>query len=134
MPYELTWEPGGVVRRYVGAMTVAERQRSFEQICGDPRFDSLRFAITNYLDVTSYEVEPKATEEIAALHIAPLVTNPHLAIAAVAVDPVVLEAIRHFISLDFIGAPYRVFSTEQEARRWLAALQRPRPLRVTRPR
>lgn len=47
MPYDLSWEPGGVVRRYVGDVTVAERGRSFEQICGDVRFDSLHFVITD---------------------------------------------------------------------------------------
>lgn len=132
MPYELTWEPGGVLRRYLGDVTVAERQRSFEAICGDARFDSLRYTITSYLDVTRYEVDRRATEEIAAMHIAPLATNPHIAIAAVAVNRVVIDAIEHFISLDFIGAPYRVFDTEKEARAWLAGLNLSSRPRLTR--
>lgn len=124
MPYDLSWEPGGVVRRYVGDVTVAERGRSFEQICGDVRFDSLHFVITDYLGVTRYEVTHEATEEIAALHVAPLATNPRIAIVAVATDPVVLDAIAHFKSLDFVDVPYQVFATEALARAWLATLPR----------
>lgn len=120
MPYELTWEPRGVLRRYIGDVTIAERQQSFDEICRDPRFDTLRYAITDYLSVGSYEIERSATEEIAARHIGPTLTNPYIVMAAVAVDPKVVEAIEHFISLGFIQQPYRVFATLQAAREWVA--------------
>lgn len=120
MPFEITWEPRGVLRRYSGDVTIAERRRSFDLICGDRRFDDLRYAITDYLAVRDYEVTERATQEIAALHIAPLRTNPDILVAAVAVQPVVVAAIRHFISLDYVSQPYRVFATETEARRWIA--------------
>lgn len=125
MPYELTWEPRGVLRRYVGDVTIAERQHSFDQICRDPRFDTLRYTITDYLDVATYEIEPTATEEIAARHIGPTLTNPYIVMAAVAVDPPVVAAIEHFISLGFIQQPYRVFSTLQAARDWVAQYNLP---------
>jgi hypothetical protein len=120
MPFELTWEPRGVYRRYHGDVSIAERRRSLELICGDPRFDDLRYAITHYLDVQSYEISRQATAEIAALHIAPMRTNPDIVVAAVAVDEKVIEEIRHFISLGFISQPYRVFATVQAARAWVA--------------
>lgn len=122
MSFELTWEPRGVHRRFFGDVTIAERQRSFDLICGDPRFDSLRYAITNYLEVGAYEVSVEATEEIAARHIAPLVTNPHMVLAAVAVAPTVIAAIEHFVSLGFVDPPYRTFATEAEARAWIEGL------------
>lgn len=116
MPFELTWEPRGIYRRYHGDVAIAERRHSLELICGDPRFDDLRYAITHYLDVQTYEISRQATTEIAALHIAPLRTNPDIVVAAVAVDEKVIEEIRHFISLGFISQPYRVFATVQAAR------------------
>ncbi len=119
MPFELTWEPRGVHRRFFGDVSIAERQRSFDLICGDARFDALRYTITNYLEVGAYEVSVEATEEIAARHIAPLVTNPHIVMAAVAVDPTVIAAIAHFVSLDFVDQPYRTFATEADARAWI---------------
>lgn len=124
MPFDLTWEPGGVVRRYTGDVTEAERRCSFERICADPRFDSLRFVITNFVGATRVQVSPGFTEELAAMHIGPLATNPHLVMAAVALDPAVIAAIAHFKSLGFVDAPYRVFATEDDARAWLATLPR----------
>jgi hypothetical protein len=121
MPYEITWERSGVFRRYYGDVSIAERRHSFDRICADPRFDDLRYTITDYLDVDSYEVTSEATEEIAALHTGPLLTNPHIVIAAVAVDEWIIAAIRHFISLDFVRQPYRIFPTVNEARAWISS-------------
>lgn len=122
MPFELHWEPGGVVRRYIGHMTAAERERSFDLICQDPRFDQLTYTITDYLAVTGYEITPTDTEEIAARHIAPTLTNPGILIAAVVTDARIIGAIAHFKSLGFVPPDsYRVFSTLTEARTWIAA-------------
>lgn len=125
MAFELRWEPHGVYRRYSGDVGIAERLRSFEMICADPRFDDLQYAITDYLDVVHYEVTPEATEEIAALHIAPTRTNPRIVIAAVVTDPSIIAAIEHFIALDLTAAPYRIFPTVPQARRWIARTYRP---------
>lgn len=120
MPYRLTWEPRGLYREYFGNVTVAERFQSFDAISGDRRFDDLRYTLTNYLAVREYEVTPEATAEIAALHIGPLLTNPRIVIAAVAVRPDIVGAIEDFIRHGFTKAPYRVFRTNAEARRWIA--------------
>lgn len=120
MPFELHWEPRGVLRRFSGDVTIAERRRSFDLICGDRRFDDLRYAISDYLGVSAYEATPRATQEIAALHIAPLRTNPAILIAAVAVAPAVVAAVRDFMSLGYISQPYRLFETEADARVWIA--------------
>ena len=119
MPYRLTWEPRGVYREYFGDITVAERRASFDAICGDKRFDDLRYAITNYLAVGAYEITGIATAEIAAFHIAPLVTNPEIVIAAVADRSDILAAIEDFKGYGFTAAPYRVFPTLVEARQWV---------------
>ena len=124
MPYRLTWEPSGVYRRYVGDVSIAERRESFDTICGDRRFDDLRYTITDYLAVGRYEVTENATAEIAALHIGPLMTNPWIVIAAVAVRSDVVAAIRDFMSHGFIRAPYRIFPTIDDARQWIAVASR----------
>jgi hypothetical protein len=119
MPFDLSWEPRGVYRRYFGDVTAAERRRSFEQISGDVRFDTLRYSITDYLAVGQYEITDDNTVEIAALHIAPLLTNPAIVVAAVAVDERVVAAIEHFIALGLTPQPYRVFATVTAAREWI---------------
>ena len=122
MPYRLDWEPQGVCRTYFGNVSIAERKESHERICGDPRFDEIRWAITDYLAVQAYEVTPEATAEIAALHIGPLLTNPRIVIAAVAVRPDIVAAIDDFIRLGYTAVPYRVFATMGEARAWVGLL------------
>ncbi len=121
MPYRLTWEPSGIYRQYYGDVTIAERRASFESICGDRRYDELRYAITDYLAVGAYEVTAEATAEIAALHIGPLITNPRLVIAAVAVRPDIVAAIQDFVRHRFTATPYRIFPSLDEARRWVGA-------------
>jgi hypothetical protein len=120
MPYRLSWEPRGVCREYFGNVTIAERVESLQAICGDRRFDELRYSITDYLAVQDYEVTPEATAEIAALHIGPLLTNPRIVIAAVAVRPDIVAAIEDFIRHGYTSVPYRVFPTLDEARRWVS--------------
>lgn len=120
MPYTLRWEPGGVHRQYLGDVTIVDRRHSFERICADARFDDLRYSITNYLGVSSYEIDELATMEIAALHIGPGATNPNILIAAVVVDPRIIAAITHFQSLRFTALPYRVFDSEAAARAWVS--------------
>ncbi len=121
MPYKLSWEPRGVYRRYLGDVTIAERRHSFDRICADPRFDDLRYTITDYLDVGRYEITDEATEEIAAMHVGPMRTNPRIVIAAVVVDARIIAAIQHFISLEYIRQPYRIFPTADAAREWTGA-------------
>jgi len=120
MPYRLTWEPKGVYRRYFGDVTIQERRASLDAICGDARFDDLRFAITDYLAVEAYQVTSESTLEIAAMHIGPLATNPRIVIAAVATRPDIVAAIQDFIGHGLTSVPYRVFDTLDEARRWVA--------------
>jgi hypothetical protein len=124
MPYSLTWETYGVCRRYIGDVTIDERRESFDAICSDPRFDDLRYTITDYSAVDGYEVTSDATAEIAALHIGPLRTNPRIAMAAVTTRPDIIAAIQDFISHGFTAAPYRIFPTLDEARQWITVVSR----------
>lgn len=119
MPYELTWEEFGVYRRYFGDVSIAERRASFDEICGDPRFDDLKYTITDYLDVGHYEITKVATAEIAALHVGPLLTNPRLVLAAVATRPDIVAAIQDFKDLAFTQAPYRLHANVHDARQWI---------------
>jgi len=82
MPYAITWEPDGVYRRYVGRVTIDEPRRSFDEIGADPRFDDLRYTITDYLCVDDYEITSEGAWEIAALQIGSLLTNPGIMMAA----------------------------------------------------
>lgn len=132
MAVELVWEQRGIYRRYFGDVTITERRRSFERIFADPRFDDLRYTITDCLEVETYEITDEATKEIAALHVGPLLVNPSIVITAVVTDERIIAAIRHFISLDFISQPYEIFPTVSAARSWIAAARSPYMVRPAR--
>jgi hypothetical protein len=121
MPFELSWEPEGVVRRYTGWVSPQDRRDSLELICADHRFDELRYAISDYRSVTGYEADAAAAVELAALHRGPLLTNPQIVIAAVTDRPDVIADIRTFIAQGVLSMPYRIFSDMAEARRWVGA-------------
>ena len=101
---------------------MADRARSLERICADPRFDDLCYSITCYLDVQAYEATPEDTRGVAALHIGPLMTNPRIVMAAVAVRPDILAYIDAFKATGFVRQPYRVFGSLEEARGWIAQM------------
>jgi hypothetical protein len=124
MPYRLTWEPRGVYRQYFGDVTIHERRASLDAICGDARFDDLRYSITDYLAVDAYQVTTESTLELAAMHIGPLATNPRIVIAAVATRPDIVAAIQEFIGHGLATVPYQVFGTLDEARQWVAGAAR----------
>jgi hypothetical protein len=119
MPYSLSWEPRGVVRRYHGDVSIAERLASFEAICRDPRFDELRYCITDYLAAGAFEVTAAATREMAAFHLGPHCSNPRIRIAAVAQRADVVAYVRDFIAQRLAPQPYELFASLAEARRWL---------------
>ena len=121
MPCKIVWEPEGVYRHFSGDVSIDQRRASLRVISADRRFDGLRYAITDYLDVGGYEVTPESTAEIAAMHIGPLFTNPRLLIAAVVRRDDILASIHEFMGYGFIKAPYEVFPTVPEARAWIAA-------------
>lgn len=120
MAIELIWEPNGVYRRGYGKVTGAERRQTLDQICNDYRFDELQYSLTDYLAVDDYEFSPEVSDEIAAMHIAPLMTNPRILIATVAVDPRIAHAVCYFMSLEVVTRPYCLFASVAEARAWIS--------------
>lgn len=121
MPYQLTWEPRGLYRRYFSDLSFAERFESLERICADPRFDELRYVISDYLAVQGFEASDERTEELAALHIGVYKTNPRMVIIAVAQRPDILAAIEAYQRHAFTPQPYQVFATTEAARAWIDA-------------
>jgi len=120
MPYEIAWEPAGVYRTYRGQVTERDRRVSLEVICGDRRFDRIRYAITDFLGADELVASDRATLELAALNIGPLITNPTLVLAAVAIDPAHLQYLERIKSHGFIRAPYETFPSTLAARQWVA--------------
>lgn len=60
MPYEIDWQDKGQVNRFTGHVTGAELVRYLEEVSADPRFDDIRFSITDWSLVSSGDVTRRA--------------------------------------------------------------------------
>jgi hypothetical protein len=76
VPFELAWEPRGVVVTYSGLLVADEILECHRRIAADLRFDDLRFAIVDTLPVRSVSLSRADVEQIDAFLQGPAVTNP----------------------------------------------------------
>jgi len=119
VPYELQWEPEGVVKRFWGELSDGEIAASLAKIGADERFDALRYTISDLLEVRNVGALHVELEELGALDFAHALSNPRLQVAIVAGDEATMALLREAINR--AGGPlrYGVFSSIEEARRWI---------------
>jgi hypothetical protein len=122
MPYTISWEePSGLYVTFSGVVAPADFARIVKSTIADPRFEHLRYTITDYLDAEGHAFTAEDLEAIAEA----IANRVHAAYAeaqvletAVTADP----ALRAFL-IDYsavVNHPVRIFSTVGAARCWLA--------------
>jgi hypothetical protein len=133
MPYTLRWEGHGVYRRFFGVISAAEFLQAYEEMCEDPRYDGIRYLISDYLEA---EPGPDITERdlkaFAELERLRFYDSPDTVQATVATSPKTLAYVRYYESLRISPYCMGTFSTVAEAREWIASnprqqWRRPRP-------
>jgi hypothetical protein len=120
MPYELAWEPNGVVKRFFGHVTSAELLKAGTDTEGDARFDGYRYVINDFLDCTGFDITTDVVDEIAAIDEAASAINSKIRIAVVATAPEIIAAATQYANSPMNVYPTRLFSTQADARSWLA--------------
>ena len=118
MPCKVNWEQRGVHKEFSGAVTADEFVRSTEVVQADPRFDSLRYIIVDYRDVTAYEIDNDAVDLVTAWRIGSYSSNPKIRLAFIAVDERLADAIKQAIEHDSLPFSSKFFSTIDQAREW----------------
>jgi len=126
MTYELTWEPGGVVKRYFGHVTCAEILAASKESQSDYRFDQYRYSINDFLGCTEFVTDPIGLEELAAFAGASELSNSNIKVAIIATMPEIIAAMKEYSGLALQTYPTRLFSTLAEARVWIAEDSPPR--------
>jgi hypothetical protein len=121
MPHAMHWEPDGVTVKFTGTVTAREIVGIYETISSDARSDHVRYVITDYLgahrstSMTLTDVKGfAALEQGASYGSASTVWR-----AAVATDPSICDFLKYFKAVRTSPDPFRIFSTEAEARDWL---------------
>jgi len=124
MNYEIIWEsPQGVVKRHFGHLTGNDVQAAITKIEADPRFDSLRYVINDFLGCTGVTVSTPEIEEIAAIDRSAAIINPNISIAMVATLSEVIAAANAYANDTLTVYPTRVFCSMASARAWLGLSQ-----------
>lgn len=120
MSYENIWEGHGVYRKYVGTMTGKEIIQAVQEVEGDHRFDSIRYVINDYLDVSGADVSDREVKIIAAIDRAAALTNPDIKVAMVTNSKKIFDMATMYCEMPDVPYPSRTFTELDEARDWVA--------------
>ena len=119
MGYELLWKERGVIKKYHGTVTNRDLMQSVIESESDMRFDSLRWVINDFLEISAYDASPAVVEDIVVIDKGASFTNPHIRIAVVATLPAIIEMARQYAESPLNAYPTRIFGAMPEALAWL---------------
>jgi hypothetical protein len=120
MDYQNIWEAQGVYRKYRGTLTGNIIREAVEKVEGDPRFDSIRYVLNDYLENTGMNVSEFDLKAIAAIDSVASRTNKKIKIAQVATRQDIIELVTNYdCQLEENTYETRVFSNLADARKWL---------------
>ena len=118
MPYELMWEPRGVVKTLIGVVDDDEFIKATEEIQNNSRFDNLRFVINDFSKVTAFEVSESCLEYASAMSRGARYHNDRIKIALVINNSTLLSNICNFSVSYPIPYPKKIFNSLADARLW----------------
>lgn len=119
MPHEIIWEERGVHKRFSGFLSFEEFARVQEEILADPRVDTLRYIINDFLAVEGYSVTREQAEYSGAINRGTSFSNARIRVACVTTDMSVRLLI--IAAALFSSLEVRTFPTLDMARAWAGA-------------
>ena len=119
MSYSNIFEKNGVYRQYNQCVTGEEILQAMEEVHSHVLFDSIRYILNDFLNVTECTLSTSDIVTFAALDRAAALSNPNIKIAIIATE----KTIQMLAELygDLIGrSPYtsKVFANINDARLW----------------
>jgi len=119
MPYAIHWEPQGVYKTFHGLVTGAELLQSVQEVAADPRFERLRFEISDYLGAEGTDYSQDALNDVRATRIGSYQTNPRVKVAIITRDPDIENRIYSTVAARLTLHQTRVFPDLASANVWL---------------
>lgn len=119
MPFEIEWEPRGLRTRFHGLVSGADILRHSTAIDNDPRFDSLRYVIADFLEADLHSISETDVMLVSANDYGAAHTNPNIRVAIVTTDERVRSLARLYAAPPLEPYPTEVFRSVVEARDWI---------------
>ncbi|MDR1995448.1 hypothetical protein [Azonexus sp.] len=120
MPYEIIWEPEGVLVTFSGRVTARDLINSVRQMHADGRFDERHYVINELPDDAGWELSEEAFVELSALHYGAYASHPNCRIVFVTTDATLAELIKRILTApEMASYEIAVFDSPSTARSWL---------------
>lgn len=119
MPNKIVWEPQGIYWKYTGKVSGKEIIDASTSVYGDPRFDNIKYKLTDFLDVESMEMSDNELTLLACQHKAAEKSRPNVK------NAIVIRSedaeLAHKFSAFFTETTWevKVFNDLAEADEWL---------------
>ena len=121
MPYELSWEPLGVVFRFSGVVSDGDLVASNNEVYANPLFPTMTYQIVDFSVIEEFGVSSETIRVVAEMDRRAAESNPAVK-AAIIATTTLLRGMSNMYALNHeaMGGTWVVkfFESEKEARAW----------------
>lgn len=114
----------GLHKRFYERITGTEFRESVERVHGDPRFESVRYVINDFLDAHAIATADLSFIDLAAFEIGSHLINKNVSVAIVTADEALIGFLQKYADMSVSLYAPRVFSSIDAARDWIEASRR----------
>ncbi len=122
MPYEINWEPSGVVFRFSGVVLDEDVMAANEEVYSSPQLPAMKYQIVDFSMIEKLDVSYELVRRVAELDRAAAETNPHVRVAIITSAPFVRGMSNVYAkSHEAKGGTWttQIFEREEDARGWV---------------
>lgn len=120
MPYNITWEPKGVLVKWYGKCTYKENLEANGMLYGDKRFDSIHYQISDILDADTSAFTNHDITVIARLELKATIWNKNMLVAHITQNRALIEQIKMYeVEMRDSNWKFGIFDTIEQARAWV---------------
>lgn len=119
MGYKIEWGNNCIHIKYDGEVTLNDMITVNRLISRDPRYNLLKYNISDFLRVTNLIVSKEDIEQLSSFHFIPSLSNPNLKLCVVSDNIDIREKVSRYIDL-MKGNEWRVklFYNFEDSKEW----------------
>lgn len=122
MPYVISWEASGVVKKFWGLTSATEFFRSVEEIGQHPNFSCIRYIINDLTGSSGIQLSERQINEYALIHQSFTGHATPIFIAFIGNIALSLQAVQQIGGLPGLNKyRMRIFQSMSDAREWISA-------------